>query len=173
MTMEHQNGSTAGINDVQDFIDKVAGKGDEKALHTFMQDFLGNPTPDNGPGVLSSFVGFCFDGKNLTFIKESTRNGYHEDHGSEYSVRLTRAESSNATGWISFTRALDESTRTDFKVYNRIKPCKHVYVKSEKVWDKPYGVGFDTPAPGHATFLVMNPPGLKGWYQLVYTIEWY
>ena len=172
MKMEQQNGSSAGINVVQEFIDKVAGKGDEKALRTFMQDFLGNPTRDNGPGVLSSFLGFRFDGKNLNYIEESTRNGYHEEHSSEHSVRLTRAESSNTTGWIPFTRALDESTGTRFKIYDRIKPCKHVYVKTEKVWYKSYGVGFDTPAPGQATFLVMNPPGLKGWYQLVYTLEW-
>ena len=163
------------INDRQAAIDEFAGSdlSDEKreALIVFMTSFIGDMTPDTGPGVISSGVYWRSNGTTLKLSKEKTSDGYHDLHDSETSVSLKHAVKKE-DGWLAFNREMDEKTGSRFKTWNLVKPCKKEFVKNEKVWYKAMGAGFESRAPGSAVFLVYNPPGLTGWYELDYTIYW-
>lgn len=144
---------------------------DKKRLLDFITAFIGDPKPDTSPGVISSYVSWSYDGKVLKYAKMSTSEGYHDLHDSETSVAI-KPVSCRPDGWLVYTKELDQNSGSGFKTYYLLEDCKEVYTENEKIWNKPYGAGFSSPAPGNALFCVCDPPGLIGWYELEYEIYW-
>ena len=149
---------------------KLSGRDKEK-LFAFMKAFVGDLQPERGSGVIHASVSFDCKGGALKLGSYSTTDGYHDLHDSERSVQIAPHEGVPG-GAIPFTEQLDEKSGKRYKTYALVKDCKEVYAADQAIWVKSMGAGFSSPAPGTATFFVLDPPGLKGWYRLDYTIWW-
>ena len=162
---------TDRLTAINEFAGDKLSEDKRDGLINFMTSFTGDMTPDTGPGVISSGIYWKYNGITLKLSKEKTSDGYHDLHDSETSVSLKHAEYKKKE-WLPFSKEMDDSTGSRFKTWNLLEPCKKAFVKTERVWNKAMGAGFDSPAPGSALFLVYNPPGLTGWYELEYSIYW-
>ena len=128
---------------------------------------------------LRAFLGSKFDSNCTRFRGEyrfeleyfQSTPGFHDDHDSETSVSLLPI-GKKQDGWSRFTKNVDMSTGNKPRIYDLLSPCREIYVKHKTVWDHIPGIFGTSLAPGTATFCVLDPPGLKGWFELEYTIEW-